>query len=207
MISERCRVRAEPAALLGVAALGRVVKNRAVTTLVGARLVLRDFARGDEDAIRVIAQDPATTRYADFGLNDDHEIRRFLRTAIAEPSDPSRWSFNLAAVVAASGQVVGSVRIWTIQTEYRRGEVGFVFRSEVHGQGYATEAVRLLLAFGRSELRLRRVVATCHPDNVGSARVLEKAGMQLEGRMRDHRRVRGVWGDSLLYAALNRDVS
>ena len=52
---------------------------------------------------------------------------------------------------------------------------------------------------------MRRVVATCHPDNVGSARVLEKAGMEREGRMRGHLRLRGAWRDSLLYAAGNRD--
>ncbi|MGY2091888.1 GNAT family N-acetyltransferase [Nocardia gipuzkoensis] len=45
--------------------------------------------------------------------------------------------------------------------------------------------------------------ATCHPDNHASARVLEKVGSTLEGRMRSHLFVRGVWRDSLLYAAID----
>ncbi len=47
------------------------------------------------------------------------------------------------------------VRIWVTDTEYSRGEIGFFFRRDVWSQGYATEAVRLVLAFGRDELRLR----------------------------------------------------
>lgn len=53
--------------------------------------------------------------------------------------------------------------------------------------------------------RLQRVTATCRPENVGSARVLEKAGLRLEGRMRDHMWIRGRYRDSLLYAALRTD--
>jgi RimJ/RimL family protein N-acetyltransferase len=61
-----------------------------------------------------------------------------------------------------------------------------------------------LLRFGFDRLDLHRIAATCHPDNRGSSRVLEKAGMELEGRMRDHKLIRGEWRDSLLYAAINR---
>lgn len=179
---------------------------RCMTTLVGPRLLLRDFVVSDASAVRAIAADPTATRFADLGLNDDEEVRRFIEDATAEPADRARWSYNLAAVVAATDRLVGSVRIWVTDAEYRRGEVGFVFLPDVRSQGLATEAVRLLLAFGRDELRLRRVVATCHPDNTASARVLEKAGMRFEGRMRDHLRLRGTWRDSLLYAAVHREV-
>jgi RimJ/RimL family protein N-acetyltransferase len=69
-------------------------------------------------------------------------------------------------------------------------------------QGYATEATRRLVRFGFDEFDLQRIEATCHPDNRASARVLEKAGFQYEGRMRDHLLVLGQWRDSLLYAAV-----
>jgi L-amino acid N-acyltransferase YncA len=57
--------------------------------------------------------------------------------------------------------------------------------------------------FGFTDLRLHRIWATCRPDNQGSARVLEKIGMELEGQLRDHILIRGQWRDSLLYAAIN----
>jgi len=72
-------------------------------------------------------------------------------------------------------------------------------------ESQATEAAELLLRFGVDHLQLRRISATCHPDNHASVRVLEKAGLEYEGRMRSHLFVRGAWRDSLLYAAVNGD--
>ncbi|WP_301123132.1 GNAT family N-acetyltransferase [Mycolicibacterium fortuitum] len=69
----------------------------------------------------------------------------------------------------------------------------------------AAEAARMLLRFGFAQLQLRRISATCHPDNHASARVLEKAGLVFGGRMRSHLLVRGAWRDSLLYAAITDD--
>ena len=67
-------------------------------------------------------------------------------------------------------------------------------------QGVATEAARLLLGFGFAVLGRRRIEATCDPDNVASRRVLEKLGMQFEGRLRDDLPMRDGWRDSLLFS-------
>lgn len=69
------------------------------------------------------------------------------------------------------------------------------------GRGYAIEIAQALVKFAQA-LGLHRVEATCHPDNAASARVLTKAGLTLEGRLRDHLLVRGAWRDSLLFAVI-----
>jgi ribosomal-protein-alanine N-acetyltransferase len=86
---------------------------------------------------------------------------------------------------------------------HARGELGYVFDRDVWSRGYATEAGRLLLRFGFESLRLRRIAAACRPENVASARVLEKIGMRYEGTLRSHMFLRGTWRDSLLYAAIS----
>ena len=65
--------------------------------------------------------------------------------------------------------------------------------------------MRDLLALGFETLHLHRITGECDPDNLGSARVLEKAGMVREGYLREHRRQKGRWVDRLLYAILDRD--
>jgi RimJ/RimL family protein N-acetyltransferase len=49
---------------------------------------------------------------------------------------------------------------------------------------------------------LHRVCAACVADNTGSAHVLEKLGMQQEGRLRENEYYKGRWWDTLLYAIL-----
>lgn len=54
------------------------------------------------------------------------------------------------------------------------------------GQGLATEAARAALRYGFEEARLSYIVAVALPENAGSRRVLEKAGMRYEGRARHY---------------------
>ncbi len=124
--------------------------------------------------------------------------------AVAQATDPLRCAFNLAAVHSASGGVIGSVALWVTSAVHRRGELGYVFHPRCWSHGYATEATVALLEFGFTTLSLHRIAATCDPANVASVRVLEKCGMDYEGRLRDHLSVRGGWRDSLLYAAVGR---
>ena len=80
--------------------------------------------------------------------------------------------------------------------------MGYEIAPEHWGQGYATEAARAILAFGLRELRLHRVWASCVADNLGSARVLTRLGMRLEGRLREAEFYKGRYWDTLIFAIL-----
>ncbi|WP_395312253.1 GNAT family protein [Mycobacterium sp. AMU20-3851] len=118
---------------------------------------------------------------------------------------PSRKSFDLAVVDTGSQLLIGAASLSVTSLEHRRGEIGYVIHQDFWSQGYATEAARLLLGFGFSRLQLRRIAATCHPDNHASSKVLRKAGLLFEGRMRSHLFTKGAWRDSLLFAAISDD--
>jgi RimJ/RimL family protein N-acetyltransferase len=175
-----------------------------MTQFVTERLLIRDFTRADEAAVHGFAGDPAVTRFMEWGPNDIHDTRAFIAMAVAQPAHRDRTEFEFAAVLADPGRLIGSLSIRITEHRHQQGEVGYIFDQACWGRGYATEATRALLGFGFATLGLHRIAATCHPDNIGSARVLEKAGMAFEGRMRDHKFVRGQWRDSLLYAAVDR---
>jgi len=57
-------------------------------------------------------------------------------------------------------------------------EMGWAFVARVHGQGYATETVRALAAWGDRNLNSPRTVCLIHPDNQASFRVAEKCGFR-----------------------------
>ena len=70
------------------------------------------------------------------------------------------------------------------------------------GRGIMTEAATKVSAVAFAELGLIRLTAHVFDFNVGSARVLEKSGFQLKGRLRRHYRKDGKTFDGLLYAKL-----
>lgn len=170
-----------------------------MTTLRGPRLVLRPFRLDDEDAVHAFASDPEVTRHTDWGPNDRAMTRDFLAAAV-EPDDD-----GVLLAVTVDGALVGSAGITVESRQHRRGAFGYALARSAWGHGYATEAAGLLRGHAFGVLGLHRLEATCRPDNLASARVLQKTGLVLEGRLRDHVLVRGAWCDSLLYAAVAAD--
>ena len=70
---------------------------------------------------------------------------------------------------------------------------------------YATEVAREMLRFGFAEHNLHRIAAGCFAENVASAHVLKKIGMQREGCLREKSFFKDRWWGSLLYAILDRE--
>lgn len=172
--------------------------------LAGERIALRDFTMQDLDAVHVYASDREVSRYMTWGPNDRAATESFLRATLARAEASPRTVYEVA-VLAASGALVGGAHIAILDATHRRGEIGYVLRRDVWGQGLGTEIARLLCRFGFEKLHLHRIEATCDPQNIASRRVLEKAGMRPEGVRRDDFFVRGVWRDSLLLATLESD--
>ena len=55
-------------------------------------------------------------------------------------------------------------------------EVGYFFRPDAWGRGYASDLVAVCTTLADQVLRLPELRGFAHPDNIGSRRVLEKAG-------------------------------
>jgi RimJ/RimL family protein N-acetyltransferase len=69
--------------------------------------------------------------------------------------------------------------------KHNRAEVGYWIGREFWGQGYATEALKAVIAYGFSR-GLHRIWAEHFAHNPASGRVLQKAGMTHEGTLRHH---------------------
>jgi ribosomal-protein-alanine N-acetyltransferase len=155
------------------------------------RLVIREFRLDDEPAAHHYGSDEEVTRYLTWGPNSPTDTTAYLKQVAREAAREPRTSFTLA-VATLDDELIGVANL-AITGEASIGELGYVLSRESWGHGYATEVARRLIVFGFDELGLRRITATCHPDNFASARVLEKAGMHFEKTIRDHLRVRGGW--------------
>ena len=65
-------------------------------------------------------------------------------------------------------------------------QFGYCLARDAWGQGFATEAASQFVTTALEQPELWRVQAFCDLDNPASARVLEKAGLTLEGTLRRH---------------------
>lgn len=108
-------------------------------------------------------------------------------------------------VRAGDGVLLGAVGL-TIDAGNRNAELGYWIRTDEWGRGYATEAAVASVAFAFGPLGLHRVHASCLRRNPASARVLEKAGLRLEGCRRGYLFHKGRFEDVLEYGVVEGDV-
>jgi RimJ/RimL family protein N-acetyltransferase len=164
------------------------------------RLLLREFRSDDLDGIHLFAGDPMVTRHTAWGpLTLRETAAEISATTRAAQEDP-RVRYGLVVTDRSTGAVHGSIELRVVSTRHRRATLDFAYAAKSWGKGYATEAARALIGFGFDTLRLRKTTATCSPDNIGSARVLTKLGMRMEGYLHDHVLIRDTWQDRLLFA-------
>ena len=81
----------------------------------------------------------------------------------------------------ADGQLVGSISVERKDCGgHAIGEIGYMILTPWWSQGIGTEAVRQISEIAFQELALEKINGQVFPENVASARVLEKNGFQLE---------------------------
>jgi [ribosomal protein S5]-alanine N-acetyltransferase len=166
------------------------------------RLIMRDFAPDDWPAVLAYQQHPLYLRYNDWTERTPAAVRQFVQMFIDQQQHDPRLKFQLALVLKDTGDLIGNCGIRRRAPDAHEADIGYELAPEHWGRGYATEAVRAILRFGFVELKLHRISADLVADNAASARVLEKNGLQLEGRLRDKKFFKGRWWDTLLYAIL-----
>lgn len=85
-------------------------------------------------------------------------------------------------IVEPRGNVVGIVKA---AVQGHRAQVGYVVDKSHWGKGFATDAVRQIVAILEARPTISRIWATCALDNLASARVLEKAGFTREAILKN----------------------
>ena len=172
--------------------------------LTTERLVLRRFRPADAGTLAAYRTDPDVARYQSWSAPYSLSQAQYAiaSMAVADPDEPG-W-FQYAVELTAEHEHIGDVGV-NLHDNRMQAEIGYTFAPGWQGRGYATEAVRAVLDHLFHVKGLHRVSAECDARNVASSRVLERAGFQREGRLRQHTWIKGEWTDDLLYGLLETD--
>jgi ribosomal-protein-alanine N-acetyltransferase len=150
---------------------------------------------------------PSIVRYA-----NNRKIWLNLRDRFPHPyleSDAIAWitacltprGAETQFAIDQGGQAIGGIGFELLTDVHRMtAEIGYWVGEPFWGAGIATAAVRLATDYGFATLGLERIQAMVFEWNAPSARVLEKSGYVLEGRLRRSILKDGRLADSLLYA-------
>lgn len=147
------------------------------------RLQLRELEDRDAPFIRVLVNDRDWLRYiGDKKVHSDEDALRYLRNGPLAMY--ARHGLGLWRVALTEGDLP----IGLCGLIKREGlddiDLGFAFLPDYRKAGYASEASRAVLDWGRRELGLRRVVAITTFDNESSSALLSRLGFARCGEVK-----------------------
>ena len=105
------------------------------------------------------------------------------------------------AIATVDDEAVGGIGFILQQdVAYRSAEIGYWLGEDYWGRGLATESVKVVTEYAFAHHEICRIYAHVFEWNLASARVLEKAGYLLEGRLKKSVTKDGQTIDQLMYA-------
>ena len=149
--------------------------------------------------VRLTAEEPEQLGKAIWRFDRDSEFRRLL-----DDGPPSLWStkkiqewfekdgldeegkgIEFFIRTLKDDRLIGFVGLWDTSWSHGDAEVGIgIGDREYWGQGYGTDAMRVILRYGFMELNLKRITLGVFAYNARAIRSYEKSGFVHEGRQR-----------------------
>ncbi|MBR2522543.1 MAG: GNAT family N-acetyltransferase [Coriobacteriales bacterium] len=159
------------------------------------RLILRRFRPDDAPALhQYLGLDPSTYEYSGWNPYATPEMAQAaVERFIASYEDVHSYSW----VLDVDDVVVGTIGAYDYEND--RIEVGFSIVKGWRGRGLATEALEAVLEYLTENEGISCVTAWCAADNMGSRKVLEKAGMKLVAIEKDALQIGDRMLDKLLF--------
>lgn len=114
-------------------------------------------------------------------------------------------SYELAIRLRSTGELIGVMAILKIDKKNRNAELGYWITKRYWNSGFAAEAGCKVLEFGFDILNLERMYAKCVFENNASKKVMEKIGMEYEGKMRHEILKEDLYFDMSYYGIVKED--
>jgi [ribosomal protein S5]-alanine N-acetyltransferase len=151
------------------------------TWLETPRLVIRTFEARDAESWLALVTDPEVLRFLPPGpdptIEDSQRVisdRRVMERDLGH----AMWAVEEKTTMAFVGQC--GLRP-VDEGAGREIDLAYHYTTASWNKGYGTEAAIAVLAHGLGPVGLDAIMAVVVPENVGSWRVMEKAGMRYEG--------------------------
>ena len=172
--------------------------------LSGENLYCRALQESDVNDLTQILSTVDAQKYSIYGKRTKAQVTEFLKSRLIPNEETSPSELFLPIILRAEQKVVGEVDA-TIDRESDSAEIGIALQKDYWGEGYGQEAVKLLCGHLFNTVKLNRVYALCHFDNIGSFQLFKGVGFTHEGTLREHVKVDGKYRSSHVLSLLKKE--
>lgn len=173
--------------------------------LKSKRVVLKQLKHEDLEFIDKMSREPLVYYYeADEEPRKGETFEKYSKKIARMEQNPDKYLIFLIHILPEETPI-GEVIVQLNWETMREWEIGYKVHPDYWGNGYATEAVELLMKYTFEQLNAHKIVGFCNANNVKSARLMERVGMQRDGLLREGRLWHYEWCDEYVYSILDRE--
>ena len=171
------------------------------------RLILRRFVMEDaEDMYNNWASDPEVTKYLTWPTHRSSEVTKMILTDWVSRYQDNHY-FNWAIEYKETGKVIGNISVVKFNEAISSADIGYCMSRSLWGKGIMPEALTAVIDYLLKEVGLNRVAA-CHAvENPKSGRVMDKAGMKLDGVLRQAGKNNQGICDEVWHSIIKSDIT
>ena len=151
------------------------------TILETERIIVREQTVSDVDALYEIYKEPSITRYTDPLYEDPDEERAYAAQYIKNMYEIHEHGIWILEDKKNPGVIIGRAGL-SLRGGYDTPELGYIIRKEYQRKGYAYEACRAILAYGKEELGFTQVRSLMDERNEASIALCKKLGFTYDFR-------------------------
>jgi ribosomal-protein-alanine N-acetyltransferase len=166
------------------------------------RLLLRAIVPADAQALFVLRSDPRVMQHIGRPLAKTVEDAETLLESMRSTFE-NRTSIVWAITRHGDPELVGTIGFWRIAAEHHHGELGYILRPDLWGQGITREAAIAIIHHGFAAFQFHRIEACVDPANTASIKLLESLGFAREAHLVQNFLFGGVFLDTLMYGRLH----
>lgn len=169
------------------------------------RLILNDFKIEEAQLVSKLAGDYRVVEMT-ASIPFPYEVQMAIDwISCHEKQKRDDHNHIFAIRIKETQMLIGCINIG-FSKKHDRGYVGYWIGFDYWGKGYCTEALKEVIKYGFSFDNINKIWAEHKTLNIGSARVMEKAGMIHEGVMRSHYKQRdGEYLDMSVKSILRKE--
>jgi ribosomal-protein-alanine N-acetyltransferase len=135
---------------------------------------------------------------------EDHDVRPSFYEMVRMLNREARAGRSYSFFIWSGNNLVGQITMGGVMYGALRGaHIGYWVDRNYANRGFTTQAVKLVTAFGFSQLGLHRMEINVRPENAASCRVAEKAGFVIEGQRKAFLHIDGAWRDHICFVKNN----
>jgi RimJ/RimL family protein N-acetyltransferase len=174
--------------------------------LYSQRLILRAVSLHDLEDLYQLHSFREVAKHNAIGLPESKEVtENIIRYVVEDENTFFKTNFWWTIYSKDSQQFLGEVGMNLSLSEYKSADVYYGLLPRFWGNGYATEAVNIVMNFGFVDLNLQRITAGVATENQPSINLLERIGMMREGKFRKILPIRGECWDNYYYSIIEDD--